>query len=64
MPPDICMCVEPTSCAGGILYCDTCGGDFCICICGGDLGECPGCPDCAVIEDREYDDGPPEGEDY
>ena len=46
-----CMCDFPSSCGGtGHLECDGCGGDICVCLCGGDLGECPGCEDCADID--------------
>lgn len=41
-----CICDWPKSCGGsGIIYCEGCGGDICICRCGGE-DECPGCPDC------------------
>lgn len=41
-----CCCYWPETCGGlGILICDGCGGDLCVCRCGGEL-ECPGCPEC------------------
>lgn len=44
--PDDCMCDWPEGCAGlGTLYCSGCGGDLCVCVCGGGL-ECDGCEDC------------------
>lgn len=51
-----CMCELPDGCGGtGHLYCDGCGGDQCVCICGGDLGECPGCDDCEGLDVDEDD---------
>lgn len=33
-------------CSGtGVQYCKGCGGDLCICVCGGER-ECPGCDAC------------------
>jgi hypothetical protein len=41
-----CCCDWPETCGGmGGLLCMGCGGDFCICLCGGD-SECWGCPEC------------------
>lgn len=40
-----CMCIVD-GCAGtGFANCAGCGGDLCICVCGGD-GDCPGCDRC------------------
>jgi hypothetical protein len=48
-----CVCDWPDRCAGsGILRCHGCGGDLCICPCGGQE-DCPGCVEC---EDDPYDD--------
>ena len=41
-----CICEWPDHCAGtGILDCEGCGGDQCVCRCGGTM-EGPGCDDC------------------
>ena len=54
-----CGCEWPDGCNGtGTLYCDGCGGDICVCICGGEM-ECPGCETCEAareIEDEEVED--------
>jgi hypothetical protein len=54
-----CECDWPRTCGGsGILKCHTCGGDFCICWCGGEE-ECWGCADCENDEpgyDEDEDD--------
>lgn len=51
-----CMCDFPNHCYGfGVLMCDGCGGDLCVCRCGGEM-ECPGCEFCNY--------GEPEDEDY
>lgn len=48
-----CSCDWPRTCGGlGILQCEGCGGDQCVCRCGGEE-ECDGCPDC---REDEYDD--------
>jgi hypothetical protein len=49
---DECMCDFKGTCAGtGILECSPpCGGDQCICLCGGER-ECPGCDLCATDVD-------------
>jgi hypothetical protein len=59
---DDCMC-EFGDCGGTrYLQCRGCGGDLCICICGGDGGECLGCEDCR--RDRELEgEGPYSDED-
>jgi len=44
---DGCMCEWPDGCAGlGVLQCRGCGGDLCVCTCGGEI-ECDGCEDCS-----------------
>lgn len=51
-----CMCEFPRTCGGlGTLMCDGCGGDLCVCVCGGDC-ECPGCAECGDGLDDDYDD--------
>lgn len=41
-----CICEWPVSCGGrGSLTCEGCGGDLCVCLCGGNA-LCPGCDDC------------------
>ena len=51
-----CICDFPDGCGNlGILMCDGCGGDTCVCPCGGEL-DCHGCPECADgYEEDEYD---------
>lgn len=50
---DDCMCDFPPTCDGsGMLDCLGCGGDLCVCICGGEF-ECFGCADCSDSEDEE-----------
>jgi hypothetical protein len=46
---DDCGCVFHPECSGlGTIYCDPpCGGDQCICLCGGER-ECPGCDSCGA----------------
>lgn len=61
-----CICEWPDTCGGlGSLSCDGCGGDNCVCICGGEM-PCFGCEDCEGKspddefdwdEDDESDDG-------
>lgn len=47
-----CICEWPDRCGGrGNVYCYGCGGDFCLCVCGGE-SECFGCADC----ERDYED--------
>lgn len=51
--PAACICEWPECCGGsGIIICEGCGGDLCVCRCGGE-DQCPGCEDC--------DDGDPDG---
>lgn len=51
---DGCMCEWPDDCGGtGAMYCDGCGGDLCVCVCGGE-SECYGCEMCNG--DGDYDD--------
>lgn len=51
-----CMCEWPDGCGGlGTLICDGCGGDTCVCQCGGEM-ECPGCDECPNEDDGYYDD--------
>lgn len=50
-----CICEWPDGCGGiGTLYCDGCGGDQCVCFCGGEF-PCDGCDECAGAE-RDLDD--------
>ena len=55
-----CLCEWPEAGGGtGCLQCEGCGGDQCVCTCGGEC-ECFGCEDCADREDEDYyaaDDG-------
>lgn len=46
-----CDCVWICDRAGG-LVCDGCGGDQCVCACGGVSGPC----ECGYCEDRELDE--------
>lgn len=59
---DDCMCRFRGGCGGlGVIECRGCGGDCCICTCGGET-ECFGCEDCDMAEDdgemwtEDYDD--------
>lgn len=46
-----CLCVFPMHCGGvGYRDCHGCGGDVCVCTCGGER-ECSGCADCAHHDD-------------
>jgi hypothetical protein len=48
---DDCMCEYPATCGGtGVRTCDGCGGDLCVCICGGEW-PCPGCVACPDEDD-------------
>ncbi len=48
-----CQCSFYDGCAGlGFTACRGCGGDHCICECGGVL-PCEGCPDCDDHDDDE-----------
>lgn len=42
-----CMCTFDDECSGtGVVHCSPpCGGDLCICVCGGE-GPCDGCDAC------------------
>jgi hypothetical protein len=43
-----CCCRFGSECDGsGTIECDGCGGDHCVCACGG-ASACPGCPACEV----------------
>lgn len=59
--PDLepCMCIWRRSCYGtGMIECRGCGGDNCICLCGGEM-DCDGCRDCDdedPDEDHDLDD--------
>lgn len=49
-----CMCEWPDGCGGlGTLHCSGCGGDLCVCVCG---GECP-CDGCGDCDHPDLDDG-------
>lgn len=46
MGADECICEWPADCGGsGGLNCQGCGGDLCVCVCGGE-SECFGCEMC------------------
>jgi len=48
-----CICDFPDTCGGlGSLSCGGCGGDLCVCECGGEIG-CLGCNEC---EDDDWAD--------
>lgn len=58
-----CICEWRGGCSGvGMLECTGCGGDLCVCLCGGEQ-DCDGCEDCggddAGFDEREerWDDG-------
>ena len=56
-----CICEFPSGCDGlGVLICDGCGGDLCVCTCGGER-ECPGCEECEFFDD--YEDFPDDDDD-
>lgn len=51
-----CCCEWPSDCGGhGFVYCQGCGGDLCICLCGGH-SECFGCDMCDADDDWAEDD--------
>lgn len=51
-----CICVFQRTCGGsGVLCCHYCGGDFCICRCGGEV-DCYGCVDCESPDDEAFDE--------
>ena len=55
----MCVCDFPDTCGGmGTLTCEGCGGDQCVCRCGGEY-PCGGCEDCEDIDEDDFDDGPP-----
>lgn len=61
-PSADCMCRFRGGCGGlGVVDCRGCGGDCCICTCGGET-ECFGCEDCDIGDDdgemwtEDYDD--------
>jgi hypothetical protein len=60
----MCMCSWPNECAGtGVMHCSPpCGGDQCICACGGE-GRCPGCEYCEDAPDSQ-DQGHPDDESW
>ena len=48
-----CICDWPTDCRGlGAIQCEGCGGDLCICRCGGEM-DCPGCDYCSDATESE-----------
>lgn len=50
-----CICDWPDGCGGiGMLYCEGCGGDLCVCLCGGE-SECYGCEECRP-DDTDVDE--------
>lgn len=52
-----CMCGWPVNCGGsGVMHCIGCGGDLCVCRCGGE-GDCPGCEYCDPRDDDDDDCG-------
>jgi hypothetical protein len=52
-----CVCeFDLEDCGGtGVIECEGCGGDQCVCSCGGEIA-CPGCDLCEEHEDDEDDD--------
>jgi hypothetical protein len=55
-----CECDWPATCGGlGVLVCGGCGGDLCVCPCGGEES-CDGCAEC---EDDDIDEPTPNPED-
>ena len=56
---DGCMCEWPADCGGmGTMSCEGCGGDLCVCVCGGET-ECFGCDMCGG---DDLDDWPNEAD--
>lgn len=54
----MCLCTFPTDCAGtGLLICEGCGGDQCVCRCGGER-PCQGCDWCEPPDLSESSDEP------
>jgi hypothetical protein len=51
-----CLCSFAFACDGsGVLVCEPpCGGDFCVCRCGGEMS-CPGCRECDGTDDDYFD---------
>jgi hypothetical protein len=50
------MCVWQSGCNGvGLVHCQGCGGDQCICVCGGER-ECEGCDACAAADEAFGDE--------
>lgn len=50
-----CMCDWESGCGGlGVIHCRGCGGDLCVCVCGGEE-ECYGCEDCEDHDDMDDD---------
>lgn len=46
-----CICEWEGGCGGaGVLHCSGCGGDLCVCACGGEM-DCDGCEDCDFGDD-------------
>lgn len=60
---DACMCCFIDACSGtGVIHCSPpCGGDLCICVCGGET-DCGGCAACRGLDDF-CDDEPVDLED-
>jgi hypothetical protein len=53
-----CMCDFPETCQDDAgMSCTGCGGDHCICTCGGYI-ECWGCPDCPDPDGYDFDGNP------
>lgn len=53
-----CICEWEDGCGGtGVIYCAGCGGDQCVCQCGGEL-PCGGCEECDFFDDDDicYDE--------
>lgn len=52
-----CICEWPEDCGGiGILFCEGCGGDQCVCTCGGEQA-CFGCEECEGLDEFiEYEE--------